>query len=186
MGSKTCLIAVDVQNDFLPGGSIEVPEGDQVIAPLVKLAEGSDLIIAVGDLHPDDHCSFIRQGGVFAPHCIKGTKGARIHPKIRKVSDSILWKGIESNQDQFSAFAATTLRPKTTLVKILKENGFQKGDSVLIGGLGIENCVKWTALDASASGYRTSLILSASRAYAPVSESFALSELVHAGVLIHD
>ena len=71
---RTCLIAVDMQNDFLPGGAIPVEDGDQIIDPLVKLAKAVDLVIASRDWHPSDHCSF----DTYTPHCIQDTAGARI------------------------------------------------------------------------------------------------------------
>lgn len=181
---QTALIIVDVQRDLLSGGSVEVPGGDAVIPVLQEIAKEADLVIVTGDLHPPDHCSFIEQGGEYPPNCVKGTGGARISPKLRKLSKYTIWKGTESDQQDFSGFAGATLRPRKTLKDVLDDNGFKKGDRVLIGGLVFEICVKNTALDAAAYGFETIVFVDATRSLTIQGEIGALEDLDRAGVLI--
>lgn len=141
---RTCLIAVDVQADFLPGGALAVPDGDSIIKPLIEVADSVDLVVASRDWHPKDHPSFHQWG----PHCVQKTPGARIHPQIRKRAKYTISKGTGAS-DAYSAFAGHTLRPVRYLKDILKEEGIEK---VIVGGLAFDVCVKWTALDANAIG----------------------------------
>jgi len=76
------LIAVDVQNDFCPGGALEVKDGDSVIEPLNVAMKYFDIVIATQDWHPEDHCSFKDSGGAWPSHCIQDSVGAGLHGKL--------------------------------------------------------------------------------------------------------
>jgi len=172
---------VDCQRDFLPGGALAVPDGDQVIEPLQAAAEEADLVIASRDWHPKDHASFDVNGGPWPVHCVQETKGAQIHPKIRKLAKHIISKGMDPKREAYSAFAGETLRPKAYLEDILKENHIRR---VLVGGLALDVCVGYTALDASALGYHTIVLIDASRAVDPAEEAKMLNIFKPAGVLV--
>lgn len=148
---KTALIAVDVQYDYLSGGVLEVPEGERVIAPLVELAVGADLVIASRNWYPKDSVWFSAADGPLPPHCIQKTRGAKIHPKIAKVTDLTISKGA-AERPAFSAFTGGTLRPAKSLEEILKAEGIER---ILVGGLVLDGCVRYTALDANALGFET-------------------------------
>jgi nicotinamidase/pyrazinamidase len=178
---KTALIIVDVQNDFLPGGKLAVSEGNTIIGPLVTLAKEMDLVIASRDWHPSNHCSFHTHGGPYPPHCIQDTQGARINSKIRKVADYIVSKGMDPSLEAYSAFTGETLRPKKALPDILKESGIER---VIIGGLAMELCVRYTALDSAASGYLTIVGLDVTKPLTVKGEQEALGDFVRAGIQV--
>jgi nicotinamidase/pyrazinamidase len=148
----TALIAVDVQNDFLPGGSLGVPGGDRVIAPLLRAAAAADLVVATRDWHPAGHCSFVERGGPWPIHCIAGSRGAALVADVDRVADAIVSKGTDPDVDAYSGFDGTRL------AELLRAHGV---DTVLVGGLATDYCVRATALDALQSGFRTVILASA-------------------------
>src|SRR5260370_27326625 len=108
------LVVVDVQNDFLPGGALAVPHGDQVIPAVnryVKAFTQAGLpTFATRDWHPPHHCSFRERGGPWPPHCIAGSVGAEFAPGLRlPASTVIISKGTELDRDAYSAFPSTDL-----------------------------------------------------------------------------
>jgi nicotinamidase/pyrazinamidase len=156
--SGTALVIVDVQHDFLPGGALGVPAGDEVIAALVEAAgaEEVDVVVASRDAHPADHVSFAERGGAWPVHCVAGTRGAQLHPEIAALPlDRVVDKGTDSAQDAYSAFDGTGLGD------YLRGRGI---DRVLVGGLATDYCVRATALDAIAEGFATTVLAAASRA----------------------
>lgn len=174
---RTALIAVDVQNDFLPGGALAVPAGDEVIEPLIEAARDAGLIVASRDFHPEDHMSFAAQGGPWPAHCVAGTEGAALHPEIDRRADIIVSKATGADRDAYSAFDGTGL------AGILSAAGIQR---VLIGGLATDYCVRATALDALAAGFEVVVVAAACRAV-DVEEGDgerALAELREAGAEI--
>lgn len=154
--SKTALIAVDVQNDFLPGGALGVAGGDEVVEPLVALAkdETVDLVIASRDWHPEDHSSFAEQGGPWPSHCVANKHGSKVHSKIKGIADIVIDKGTDQSKEAYSAFDGTGL------ADLLRSKGVNK---VLVGGLATDYCVKATALDAIQAGFETEIVEHASR-----------------------
>jgi nicotinamidase-related amidase len=150
----TAMIAVDVQDDFLPGGALAVRDGDEVIAPLVALARTADLVVATRDFHPAAHCSFAAQGGPWPPHCVIGTAGALITPAIDAIAELIVSKGMDPNVEAYSGFDGTGL------ACILHGLGIV---SVLIGGLATDYCVRATALAAQRAGFVTTVVTDAIR-----------------------
>jgi nicotinamidase-related amidase len=173
----TALLAVDVQNDFLPGGSLAVPGGDRVIAPLVRAAAEVDLVVATRDWHPEHHCSFTPRGGAWPAHCVAGSDGARLAPEVDRVADAIVSKGTRHDADAYSGFDGTRL------AELLRAHGV---DTVLVGGLATDYCVRATVLDALRNGFRTVILASAVAAVdvTPGDGERALAELRAAGAEI--
>ena len=145
------LVIVDVQNDFIPGGALPVPRGDETVDRVNGLIDSGrfDLIVATRDWHPPDHGSFQAQGGPWPPHCVQHTEGAEIHPGIpREKIDAVIDKGVDSGLDGYSAFEATELE------QVLRDHGI---DRVTVVGLATDYCVKHTALDALSAGFGVTL-----------------------------
>lgn len=154
------LIIVDVQNDFLPGGSLGVTDADQIIAPLNAYAckfAGIHLpVFATRDWHPHKHCSFKEQGGLWPPHCVANTDGAEFSKDLKLPADTrIVSKAIYPDNDVYSGFGSTNLHGKLTEMEIKR---------VFIGGLATEYCIKATVQDALNHGYETYYLRDAIRA----------------------
>ncbi len=172
------LIVVDIQNDFLPGGTLAVPEGDQIIPIVNNLMDRFDLVVATQDWHPADHGSFASNHKGKTPgeqillygfdqilwpdHCIQNSAGAKFSKEL-KVSqiDKIFQKGTDILIDSYSGFFDNGKKKDTGLNEYLKANNV---DVVFIVGLATDYCVKFTALDAAQLGYRTFVIQDATRA----------------------
>ncbi|TMB91897.1 MAG: isochorismatase family protein [Chloroflexi bacterium] len=152
---RTVLIAVDVQRDFLPGGALGVPGGDQVIAPLVELAAGADMVVATRDFHPSDHVSFSTRGGPWPPHCVIGTPGAALAPEVDAVASFIVSKGTDAQHEAYSGFDGTGLADMLRAQRVTR---------VIVGGLATDYCVKATAIAASEAGFDTEVVTDAVRA----------------------
>ncbi len=154
------LIIEDVQNDFLPGGSLPVPEGDAVIAPLNRCiarfrARGLP-IIATRDWHPADHCSFQQRGGPWPAHCVRDTAGAEFASGLLLPADVwVIDKATDPGREAFSVFAVAEFDRE------LRERGIRR---LFVGGLATEYCVRATVLDAIAHGFRVVLLSDAVRA----------------------
>jgi len=150
------LIIVDVQQDFLPGGSLAVPNGDQIIVPINSIRDHFELVVFTQDWHPANHCSFKENGGPWPAHCVQGTAGAEIDPRlIRKEGDIIIQKGIYQDVDSYSGFWDNERKHKTDLDGILLSHNIR---TVCIAGLATNFCVKFTATDAKDAGYNVFLI----------------------------
>ncbi len=153
------LLIVDVQNDFMPGGALPVPDGDKVVPVLNKyiriFRKNGGLIVASRDWHPPDHSSFKPYGGIWPVHCVRGTEGAKFHKDLELPEDTyIVSKATSPLKDAYSAF------DDTDLAAVLKERGIKR---VFVGGLATDYCVKATALDAIDNGFCTFLLEDASR-----------------------
>jgi nicotinamidase/pyrazinamidase len=154
------LIIVDLQNDFLPGGSLGVPQGDEVVAPiqqLIDLYQAHGLpIYASRDWHPAGHCSFTDQGGPWPIHCIAGSHGAAFSSAIDlEQFSTVISKATTIEKDAYSAFNCTGLGEQ------MRARGIQR---VAVCGLATDYCVLNTAKDALAEGFATLLVLDAIRA----------------------
>ena len=154
---RSALIIVDVQNDFIPGGALPVPDGDKVIEPLnryIKLFTDLErTIVATRDWHPPNHISFKEYGGIWPPHCIQNSWGAEFHPDLHLPKNTIIIsKATEPDKEAYSGFEGTDLH------QILKDKGIRR---VFVGGLATDYCVKNTVLDALKLGYETILLLDA-------------------------
>jgi nicotinate phosphoribosyltransferase len=176
---RTALIAVDVQGDFLPGGSLAVPDGDAVVDPILRLAARVDLVVATRDLHPPQHVSFAESGGPWPAHCVAGTPGAALHPAIDALAGLVVSKGQDRERDAYSGFDGTGL------AGILRSRGVER---VVIGGLATDYCVRATALDAVKEGFATEVVTAAVRAVDVKlgDGEAALGEMRRAGVGIFD
>ncbi len=160
IGPGDALIIVDVQNDFLPGGSLAVPEGDRVVPVLnryIELFHSRGLpIYATRDWHPADHCSFEAQGGIWPPHCVAGTEGAAFAPDLRLPEDAVIVsKATTADKDAYSGFEGTDLAQR------LRAQHVQR---VFVGGLATDYCVLNTVRDALAAGFQVRVLRGAIRA----------------------
>lgn len=169
---KKALILVDLQNDFIPGGALAVPNGDQVIPVANKLMKKFDLVVATQDWHPPDHGSFAsqypgKQPGEFVQldgleqilwpdHCVQHSKGAEFIAGLDANGIThVVKKGLDKNIDSYSGFFDNGHRKATGLAAYL--NG-QNVDELVIMGLATDYCVKFTALDARQAGFNTKLV----------------------------
>jgi nicotinamidase/pyrazinamidase len=204
---KKALLIVDLQHDFLPGGSLAVAEGDAVIpfvSDLMNRKGRYELIVATQDWHPPGHGSFAsaHPGAkpfdlgelngleqVFWPdHCVQGQDGARIHPDIMQPLISItetgqrtliIKKGQHLEVDSYSAFFDNARRHDTGLHRALQSYEISAVDVV---GLAFDYCVKFTALDAASLGYATTVLLQGTRSVDPTTVETTTAELEAAGV----
>ena len=171
------LILVDIQNDFLPGGALPVPEGDLIVPVVNRLQPHFDLIVATQDWHPVNHESFAanhagRTAGdvidlhglrqiLWPVHCVQGTTGADFAAGLdRKRWDRVFVKGTDPTTDSYSGFFDNGHRQATGLGDYLRE---KEATDVYVVGLATDYCVKFTVLDALDLGFRTYLIEDACR-----------------------
>jgi nicotinamidase/pyrazinamidase len=153
------LIIVDVQNDFLPGGALPVPNGDEVIPVLneyIKVfSKAGGVIFATRDWHPENHLSFKENGGIWPKHCVAGTFGAQISKDLKLPSETfIINKGTRPELECYSGFQDTVLE------HLLRERGIKR---VFVGGLATDYCVLNTVLGAIHLGFFTFFLEDASR-----------------------
>jgi len=156
--TRDALIIVDVQNDFLPGGALAVPEGDAVIAPINALAArcGFGQIVATQDWHPHDHMSFSAQGGPWPRHCVAGDTGAQLAAELNAAPIGlVLRKGRSQSVDSYSAFMDNDGGSDTGLSAWLRAHGVER---VFVCGLALDFCVAATAEDAVKHGFASVVI----------------------------
>lgn len=154
------LLIIDVQNDFLPGGNLGVPHGDEVIPSLnnyLRIFIAHHLpIYATRDWHPAQHCSFHSQGGKWPAHCVAGTSGAEFAATLQLPDSTIvISKATMPQEDAYSGFQHTNLDAS------LRSSGIQR---LLIGGLATDYCVLNSVRDALSHGYQVYLLIDAIRA----------------------
>ncbi len=154
------LIAVDVQNDFLPGGSLAVPQGDAVVPALNRyvaaFAARALPVFATRDWHPPNHCSFKAQGGIWPPHCIAATRGAEFASSLALPPTAvIISKAATPEADAYSGFGGTDLAARLRTGRVTR---------LFIGGLATDYCVLNTVKDALAAGFQVLLLADAIRA----------------------
>ena len=172
------LIVVDIQNDFLPGGALAVPRGDETVAIANRLMPLFSTVVLTADWHPADHSSFASQHAGKSPydvvpmpygnqvlwpdHCVAGTTGADFAAGLETVrAHAVIRKGTDKNCDSYSGFLAADRKTPTGLAGYLKSRGVT---TVFVCGLATDFCVAWTAQDAAVAGFKTYLIEDASRA----------------------
>jgi len=171
-------LVVDVQNDFCPGGALEVPEGDRVVGPINGIAKRFRHVIQTQDWHTPDHWSFASTHEGKAPfetiemdygpqilwpdHCVQGTEGAAFHPDLRLTrSELIIRKGYNRRIDSYSAFFENDRETPTGLAGYLRERGL---DRVFVAGLALDVCVRYSAEDAKKLGFPAVVLEDACRA----------------------
>jgi nicotinamidase/pyrazinamidase len=160
LGSGDALIVVHVQRDFLPGGSLAVPTGAEVVPVLNRCVErfhrAGRLIMATRDWHPAGHCSFREQGGPWPAHCVIGTPGSAFAPELTlPPSATIISSGSRMDREAYSGFQETQLHQRLQAAQITR---------VFVGGLATEYCVLHTVKDALGLGYAVVLLVDAIRA----------------------
>jgi nicotinamidase/pyrazinamidase len=194
------LILVDIQNDFLPGGALAVPDGDKVIPIANKLQAIFPLVVATQDWHPANHGSFatshpgknvfeqIELNGLsqtlWPVHCVQNTKGAEFATALhRDRIAKVFPKGTDEGIDSYSGLFDNGHRKSTGLGEWLKAQGVAE---VFVCGLATDYCVKFTALDAAHMGFRTHFIEDASRGVnlRPDDVITAIEEMKRAGIAI--
>lgn len=189
------LIIVDIQNDFVAGGNLEVPNGEQIIPLVNELSRHFDLVVATQDWHPPSHKSFasnhqdknpfdvITLGGLqqvlWPDHCIQGSHGAEFHPllDIRRV-EAIFRKGMDPGIDSYSGFYDNGHKKTTGMAGYLHE---RKVDTVYVCGLAADYCVYFTAKDALDCGFKTYYIEDATRPISLDNLEKAKTDLVRSG-----
>jgi nicotinamidase/pyrazinamidase len=166
------LILVDLQYDFMPGGALAVPAGDQVVPLANELAALFDLVVASQDWHPPDHGSFASQypgkkpGDVielaglrqelWPDHCVQNTPGAELHRDLERSRIArIFHKGTEREIDSYSTFFDNAHRRSTGLGEYLNDKGVRE---VFLMGLATDYCVRFSALDAIGLGFKTNVV----------------------------
>jgi len=179
VNERDALIIVDLQKDFCPEGALPVPGGDQVVPILNKYIEifrkvGAH-IFATRDWHPQNHSSFKAYGGMWPPHCIQKTEGAKFHPSLMLPKEvKVISKATDPSKEAYSGFDGTELKEE------LKKKGVKR---VFVGGLATDYCVKNTVLDALKYGFETVLLEDAIRGVnlKPEDSDEAIKEMVNKG-----
>lgn len=172
------LVIIDVQNDFMPGGALAVPHGDEIVPLINELQNKFDLVIATQDWHPGEHASFasshknskefdvIKLEGLdqvlWPDHCIQNSKGADFHPDLNTAAiEAIFRKGTDPGIDSYSGFYDNAHLKSTGLAGYLKE---KKVTQLYFAGLAADYCVYFSIRDALDEGFESILIQDATRA----------------------
>ena len=175
---EKALIIVDIQNDFLPGGSLAVSGGDEIIPTINSLQKRFDLVVATQDWHPEKHKSFAsvhtgrqeydiidlngRPQVLWPDHCVQGTKGAAFSKELNeKRIEAIFRKGMDPEIDSYSGFYDNDRKKNTGMAGYLKDRGIK---TIYICGIAADFCVYYTALDGLDLGFEVIIIEDASRA----------------------
>ncbi len=175
--SRSVLIVVDVQNCFVPGGSLAVKEGDQIVPLINKIAAGFRNVVLTQDWHTADHVSFASQHGGKKPfetitlpygdqvlwpdHCVQGTEGAQLVKGLDiPHAQLVIRKGYHKDVDSYSAFTEADGKTSTGLGGYLQQRGLSR---VFVVGLATDFCVAWTAMDARKQGFETYVVEDACR-----------------------
>jgi nicotinamidase/pyrazinamidase len=192
------LLLIDLQNDFLPGGALAVPQGNEVIAVANAAQRHFDLIVATQDWHPPNHGSFAANHAGTLPgdeidlhglpqilwpvHCVQETEGAGFAPGLNRDRwTAVFQKGTDPNVDSYSGLFDNGRRRSTGLGNFLKS---RRVSDVFILGLATDYCVKWTAIDAAEFGFQVRVITDGCKGVdrRPGDSERALAELLAAGV----
>ena len=204
--SHRALLVVDMQNDFLPGGALAVPDGHAILAPLRTLMEsgGFQLIVATQDWHPRGHISFAsshpghqpmdtihlyhHEQTLWPDHCVQGTEGARLHADLPwNKAAAIIRKATDPEVDSYSALRNNWnprgRRPPTGLSGYFKNHGVRE---VFICGLARDYCVRWSAEDAVRDGLRVTVIWDLCRSINSVDDERLRRRFIRGGVKIID
>lgn len=204
--TSIAIIVVDVQNDFLEGGALAVPDANAVV-PVIRdmLAEMPGAVRVLSqDYHPPNHCSFYTNNPgaelfsvidlpsgskqmMWPPHCVMNTHGAKISRAFDEISmDVLVQKGGDPKRDSYSAFstdASCNLQGEDRIA-LADELRSQEVGTVVCCGLALDYCVSYTARDAAAAGFKTYVVLDACRGVSSVTVETEIEKMVAAGVII--
>jgi nicotinamidase/pyrazinamidase len=175
---RDVLLVTDVQNDFLPGGALPVPHGNEIVPVINALGQRFVNVVLIQDWHPPGHVSFASSHAGRRPferirldygeqilwpdHCVQGTAGAAFSPRLRLPhAQLIVRKGHRPDVDSYSAFVAADRIHRTGLAGCLRERGIER---VFMCGLATDFCVAWSAIDARDAGFEVAVIEDACRA----------------------
>ena len=178
MRADAALLVIDVQNSFVEGGALAVPQGSHVVPVINRLMPLFAHVVLTQDWHPAQHQSFASAHAgkqafekmqlvygeqiLWPDHCVQGTHGAELHADLHTHhADLILRKGCDPQLDSYSAFMYADRTSLTGLASFLKERGAR---AVYCCGLATDFCVAWTAIDARAAGFATYVVEDACRA----------------------
>ena len=196
-GPQDVLLVVDVQNCFIPGGSLPVNDGDKIVPIINRLAPAFEHVVLTQDWHTPGHISFASSHSGKKPfetvslpygtqvlwpdHCVQGTPSAELHKDLRiPKAELIIRKGYRHQMDSYSAFYEADGKTPTGLVGYLKERGLT---TVFLVGLATDFCVFWSAMDARKAGFNALVIEDATRGIdAGGSMGKAWQEMLGAGV----
>jgi nicotinamidase/pyrazinamidase len=202
--TRSALIVVDLQPDFLPGGALPVAGGDQILTPVTQLMNSGrfGVIVATQDWHPPGHASFASSHPGRKPfdtitlhghdqmlwpdHCVQGSDGAQLHPALPwTVAAVVIRKGMEPACDSYSGFRNNWNekgeRPPTGLAGYLRERGIA---ALFVCGVARDYCVKWTAEDGADAGFSVGVIWELTRPVDPSSDQRVREALSAKGVRI--
>jgi nicotinamidase/pyrazinamidase len=171
------LIIIDAQNDFMPGGPLEVAKGDKIIPVINQIQKKFDLVIATQDWHPENHISFasnhkdkkpfdkIEWQGMeqvlWPDHCVQNTKGADFHPALNmKKVEAVFRKGMDREIDSYSGFYDNGHKKNTGLAGYLRA---RQADELYFCGLAADVCVQFSIKDALKEGFSATLLEDATR-----------------------
>ena len=192
------LILIDIQNDFLPGGSLEVPKGDEIIDNVNSIMDNYNIVVATKDWHPKNHISFAsnhknKKVGqkikinnldqmLWPDHCIKDSKGSEFPEKLdsHKIH-KIFYKGVDSNIDSYSGFYDNGKIRSTGLSNFLKKSNINQVDIV---GLATDYCVKYSSIDAYSEGFKTKVLCCCVRGISVETTKTAFKEMRDMGISI--
>jgi nicotinamidase/pyrazinamidase len=195
--NDSCLIVVDVQNDFMPGGALAVPHGDEVVPVINRIAARFANVVLTQDWHPRGHASFASthpgkkpfetvqlaygEQVLWPEHCVQDTPGAALHAGLSiPHAQLVVRKGHHAGVDSYSAFLEADRKTPTGLAGYLRERGLAR---LFLCGLATDFCVAWSALDARRAGFEATVFEDACRAIdLEGSLARAWSELAAAGV----
>lgn len=196
-GEQDVLLVIDVQNDFCPGGSLPVPDGDRVVPLVNRLARQFAHVVFTQDWHTPHHASFASshtgkdpyqstplpygEQVLWPDHCVQGTSGAAFHPDLDpNRAELVVRKGFRPGIDSYSAFFENDHATRTGLAGYLRDRGFRHA---YLCGLAYDFCVKWSALDARREGFAATVIEDACRAIdLNGSAAAARAEMAAAGI----
>lgn len=175
--AKSVLVVVDVQNCFLPGGSLAVKDGEKIIPVINRLAKAFPNVVLTQDWHTPGHISFASSHPGKKPfdvirlpygdqvlwpdHCVQGTEGAALSKDLQ-VSNAqlVIRKGFHPDVDSYSALLEADKKTYTGLTGYLKERGIER---LFVTGLATDFCVAWTAIDARMAGFEVYVVEDACR-----------------------
>ncbi|GAB3290666.1 nicotinamidase [Hymenobacter tenuis] len=192
------LLLIDIQNDFLPGGSLAVPDGDAILPLVNQLQPTYDLVVATQDWHPARHESFASQHPGHQPfdqidlhglpqtlwpdHCVQGTPGAEFSAQLEQNRiEAIFRKGTSPEIDSYSGFFDNGRRKSTGLADYLRGRGIRE---VHLCGLAADFCVNFSALDALREGFEVTVLEAATRAISVEGYARARQELLARGAQV--